>query len=67
MRVARLEAVGDAPASLVEHDILTSDHPLAGEGPVVDAQAVGELVGATLTAAGTETALTSKKPSLFSQ
>lgn len=34
MRVARVEPVGDAPAGLVEHDILTSHRPLAGEGPV---------------------------------
>ena len=45
MRVARVEPVGDAAASLVEHDILTPDSPLAGEAPVVEAQALGELVG----------------------
>ena len=46
MRVAGVEAVGDAPAGLVKHDVLTPDRPLAGEGPVVDAQALGKLVGA---------------------
>src|SRR5262245_35838528 len=46
MRVAGVESVGDAPADPVQHDILTPDRPLAGEGPVVDAQTPGELVGA---------------------
>jgi hypothetical protein len=32
MRVARVEPVGDAPAGLVEHNILRPDRPLAGEG-----------------------------------
>ena len=45
MRVARVEPVGDAPAGLVEHDILMPDRPLAGEGPVAEAQPLGELVG----------------------
>jgi hypothetical protein len=31
---------------LVEHDVLASDRPLAVEGPVVEAQALGKLVGA---------------------
>src|SRR3954453_10306484 len=44
MRVARVEAVGDAPFGLVEHDLLAPDRPLTGEGPVVDAQAFGKLV-----------------------
>ena len=48
MRVARVEPVGGAPTGLVEHDILPPDRPLAGEGPVVQGQALGELVGATL-------------------
>ena len=43
MRVARVEAVGDAPASLVEHDVLPPDRPVAREGPLVEAQALGEL------------------------
>jgi hypothetical protein len=45
MRVARVEAAGDAPAGLVEHDLLTPDRPLAGERPVVEAQPLGEHVG----------------------
>ncbi len=45
MRVARVEAVGDASAGLVEDDVLAPDCPLAGEGPVVEGQALGELVG----------------------
>lgn len=52
MRVARVEPVGDAPAGLVEHDIFTPDRPLAAEGPVVEAQAIGELVGAALVVSG---------------
>ena len=52
MRVARVEPVGDAPAGLVEHDVLTPDRPLAGEGPVVEAQALGELVGAAFVERG---------------
>src|SRR4051794_13328122 len=39
MRVACVEAVGDAPSRLVEHDALVPDRPLAGEGPLVQAQA----------------------------
>jgi hypothetical protein len=31
MRVARVEPVGDAAASPVEHDILPPDRPLAGD------------------------------------
>ena len=30
---------------LVEHDLLAPDRPLAGEGPVVEGQALGERVG----------------------
>jgi hypothetical protein len=52
MRVARVEAVGDAPAGLVERDVLTSDRPRAGERPVVDGQARGELVGAAFVERG---------------
>jgi hypothetical protein len=48
MRVARVEAIGDAPASLLERDALGADRPLAGQRPVVDAQALGKLVGAAL-------------------
>src|SRR5213080_606140 len=46
MRVARVEAVGDAPVGLVKYDLLAPDRPLTGEGPVVDAQAIGKLVAA---------------------
>ena len=45
MRVARVEAVGDAPTRLVEQNAFGPDRPVATEGPVVDAQTVGELVG----------------------
>src|SRR5512133_2436449 len=38
MRVARVEAEGDAAAGLVENDILAPDRPLASEGPVVQRQ-----------------------------
>src|SRR5215207_1859840 len=40
MRVASVEPEGDGPASLVEHDVLGSRRPLAGEGPVVQGQAL---------------------------
>src|SRR4051794_8447408 len=46
MRVARVEAVGDAPTGPVQRDVLTPDRPLAGEGPVIDAQVAGDLVDA---------------------
>jgi hypothetical protein len=46
MRVAGVEAVGDAPAGVVERDLLAADRPLAGQRPLVEAQALGELVGA---------------------
>src|SRR5215218_6284035 len=52
MRVARVEPVGDAPAGLVEHDILAPDRPLAGEGPLVEPQALGELVGPAFVESG---------------
>jgi hypothetical protein len=39
MRIARVEAVGDAAAGLNKYDTLTSDRPLAYEGPVVERQA----------------------------
>jgi hypothetical protein len=53
MGVARVEPVGDAPAGLVEQDVLTPDRPLARERPVVEAQALGELVGAAFVERGT--------------
>ena len=46
MRVARVEAVGDAPARALERDALALDGPLAGQRPVVEVQPLGELVGA---------------------
>jgi hypothetical protein len=48
MRIARVEAVSNAAARLVEGDILTPDRPLAGERPAVEAQAPGELVDPVL-------------------
>ena len=38
MRVAGVEPEGDAPAGLLEHDVLAPDRPLAAEGPLVAAQ-----------------------------
>src|SRR2546421_2606825 len=52
MRVARLEPVGDAPAGLLDHDVLTPDRPLAGEGPVVEGQALRLFVGAAFVERG---------------
>jgi hypothetical protein len=52
MRVARVEAVGDAPAGLVEYGALAPDRPLAGERPVVEAQGLRDLVGAALVERG---------------
>ena len=45
MRVACVESEGDPPAWLLERNILTADRPRAGERPVVEAQAIGQLVG----------------------
>ena len=47
-----MEAVGDAPTVMVEDDILEPDRPLAGEGPVVYVEALGELVGMALVERG---------------
>jgi hypothetical protein len=52
MRITGVEPVGDAPAGLVEHDTLTPDRPPAGERPVVEAQTLGELVGAAFVERG---------------
>ena len=52
MRVAGVEPVGDAPAGLVEPDTLAPDRPLAGQGPVVEPQPIGELVRAALVERG---------------
>jgi hypothetical protein len=52
MRVAGAEPVGDGSAGLVEHDLLTPDRPLSGEGPVVEVQLLGELVGAAFVEGG---------------
>src|SRR3954462_5332339 len=46
MGVARGEPVRDAPAGLFEHDTLRLERPCAGEGPMVQRQPPGELVGA---------------------
>src|SRR6185312_9783602 len=48
MRVAGVEAVRDATAGPVEYDALTPDRPLAGEGPVVEAQPLEKGVGAAV-------------------
>src|SRR5918992_4463412 len=50
MRVPRVEAVGDPSAALVEHDVLTPVRPLAGQRPVVQAQALRPRIGAVLAA-----------------
>src|ERR671916_2907875 len=47
VRVARVEPEGDAPVRLVENDVLGPDRPLAGEGPMAEAQALRERVQAT--------------------
>ena len=39
--VTRVEPEGDAPAGLVENDVLGPDRPLAGKGPMAEAQAPG--------------------------
>ena len=52
MRVARLEAEGDAAAGPVEHDLLAPDRPLAGERPVGEAEMLGELVAAAFVERG---------------
>src|SRR4051794_26156656 len=41
VRVASVEAVGDAPAGLFEDGVLAPDRPLAGQRPVVELQAFG--------------------------
>src|SRR5690242_21964769 len=48
MRIARVEAEGDAPAGLSEHDALRPNCPLAGERPVVGTQVRGKVIGASL-------------------
>src|SRR5918998_3081890 len=44
--VTRVEAEGDAPAGLVENDGLGPDRPLAGKGPMAEAQALPDRVQA---------------------
>src|SRR3954447_4576728 len=44
--IASGEAEGDAAAGPAEHGVLALDRPLAGEGPVVGVQAIGEPGGA---------------------
>jgi hypothetical protein len=46
MRVARVESVGNAPASLVDHDVSRPIVHSAGEGPMIKAEALGDLEGA---------------------
>src|SRR3954454_24401656 len=48
MSVASLEAEGNGPAGPFEGDVLGPDRPLAGQGPVVEAEALLEGVGATV-------------------
>jgi len=45
--VTRVEPEGDAPAGLVEDDVLGLDRPRAGEGPMAEVQALRERVDAT--------------------
>ena len=52
MRVAGAESIGDGSAGLVEHDTLPPDRPLSGEGPVVEVQPLGDLVGAAFVEGG---------------
>src|SRR3954452_23390027 len=52
MRVAGVEPVGDAPAGLVEHCVLTPDCPLTGETPMIGAQGFRNLVGAAIVERG---------------
>src|SRR5687768_17149040 len=47
VRVARVEPEGDAPAGVVENHGLGPDRPLAGKGPMAEAQALRERVDAT--------------------
>ena len=47
MRVARVEAEGDAAVGSVEQDLLGADPPFAAECPLVGAQMLGGLVAAT--------------------
>ena len=54
MSVARVEPVGDAPAGLVEHDVLRPDRPLAGEGPLVEAKPLGSCVAAAFVEGGSD-------------
>ena len=44
MHVARVEAEGDAPAGLLQDDALGLDRPRAGQGPLVEREAVGARV-----------------------
>src|SRR3954452_21848284 len=47
MRVARVEAEGDAPARLAERGLLRPDRPVAGERPLAETQPLRRLVGAS--------------------
>src|SRR3954454_24387713 len=63
MGVARVKAVGDGSARLVEHDVLASDRPRTAERPVVDAQVLGDLERAAL-AAGRREVLAARIPEI---
>jgi hypothetical protein len=52
VRVVRVEAIGDAPAGLIKLDVLSPDRPLAGQRPVVEGQALGQVVGAAFVERG---------------
>src|SRR4051794_5607931 len=48
MRVAGMKPARDASAGLIEHDTLAADRPRTGQRPLVDGQALRELVDAAL-------------------
>src|SRR3954463_15175347 len=52
MGIARLEANGDAPGGPVEHKVLAPNRPVTDERPVVEAEALRELVGSTFVERG---------------
>ena len=47
VQVAGVEAVGDPPLGLVEHDRLPLDRPVTGKGPMIEPQPLGGSVEAT--------------------
>src|SRR5271166_2145363 len=48
MRVAGMEPKADNSAGLLEDNVLAPDGPLAGQGPLVEAQALRKFVGMAL-------------------